>query len=146
MIDAAQYIDIICEVSRDGPDQKTQAMLGRLLPCSIRAAVRGGMPAITYEGPSGHSANIGSARSNASLRLALATGMHYVEHGRTFIVEEPGSRPEPQRQLTLVDEALRAAGENGVGAVVTAQSDFLVRKALSLVSSGHLDKSDMGPY
>ena len=143
---AAQCIDIIGGVLEDGLDQKAQATFGRLFPGSIRVAERRGMPAIIYEDPSGHGAGIESAGSGVGSLLALAAGMHRVERGGTFIVEDPESRLEPQRQLAVVDEMLRAADENGIGVVVATQSDFLVQKVLSLVSSGRLDRSDLGLY
>lgn len=144
--DTTQYIEIIGEVLKDGLDPKAQATFGRLFPGSIQVGERWGLPVITYEDPSGHSADIGSAGSGVASLLALVAGMHHVEQGGTFIVEEPESHLEPQRQLALVDEVLRAADENGIGVVVTTQSDFLVQKVLSLVSSGRLDQSDLGLY
>lgn len=144
--DTTQYIDIMCEVLKDGLDQKAQATLGRLFPGSIQVAERWGLPVITYEDPSGHSAEIGSAGSGVGSLLALVAGMHRVGRGGTFILEEPESHLEPQRQLALVDEVLRTADENGIGVVITTQSDFLVQKVLSLVSSGRLDQSDLGLY
>ena len=142
----AQHIGIMGGVLRDGLDQKAQATFGRLLPGSIRVEERRGVPAIAYKDPSGHSAEIGSAGSGVASLLALAAGMHRVERGGTLIVEEPESHLEPQRQLALVDELLCAADGNGIGVVVVTQSDFLVQKVLSLVSSGRLDRSDLGLY
>lgn len=52
-IDAAEYVDIVCEAPRNGLEQKALAILGRRLPGSIKVAARGGMLAITYEDPSG---------------------------------------------------------------------------------------------
>ena len=144
--DLGQCAGIMAKVLSDELDQKAQATLGRLLPGSIRVAERRGVPTIAYEDPSGHSAEIGSAGSGVRSLLAIAAGMHRVERGGTFIVEEPGFHLEPQRQLALVDELLCAANEGGIGVVVTTQSDFLVQKVLSLVSSGRLDRSDLGLY
>ena len=144
--DTAQYMEIMAKVLTGGLDKKAQATLGRLLPGSIKVTERLGAPSISYEDTSGHTSEIGSAGSGVSSLLALAAGIHCVEPGGTIIIEEPGSHLEPQRQLALVDEILRAVNENGIGAVITTQSDFLVQKILSLVSSGRLDPSDLGMY
>lgn len=146
MGDLEQYVGIVMEVLEGGLDEKAQGMLGRLLPGSIQVEKRLGMPVITYADPSGHRDEIGHAGSGASSLLALAVGMHRVGPGGTFIVEEPESHLEPQMQLAVIDEMLRAADENGIGMVATTRSDFLVQKVLSLVSSGRLDRSDLGLY
>ena len=146
MGDLAQYVGIVMEVLEGGLDEKAQGTFGRLFPGSIQVEERLGMPVITYADPSGHRAEIGYAGSGVSSLLALAAGMHRVGPGGTFIVEEPESHLEPQMQLAVIDEILRAADENEIGVVVTTQSDFLVQKVLSLVSSGRLDRSDLGLY
>lgn len=141
-----QYVGIVMEVLEGGLDEKAQGTLGRLLPGSIQVEERLGMPVVTYADPSGHRAEIGHAGSGAGSLLALAAGMHRVGPGGTFIVEEPESHLEPQAQLAVIDEMLRAADENKIGVVITTQSDFLVQKVLSLVSSGRMDRSDLGLY
>ena len=141
-----QYVGIVMEVLEGGLDEKAQGTLGRLLPGSIQVEERLGMPVVTYADPSGHRAEIGHAGSGAGSLLALAAGVHRVGPGGTFIVEEPESHLEPQAQLAVIDEMLRAAGENKIGVVITTQSDFLVQKVLSLVSSGRMDRSDLGLY
>ena len=144
--DAAQHVEIMASVLSGGLDKKAQATLARLLPGSIKVIERLGMPTIAYEDPSGHAAEIGSAGSGVASLLVLAAAIHRIGPGGTLIVEEPESHLEPQRQLALVDEILRATDENGIGAVIATQSDFLVQKVLSLVSSGRLDPSDLGMY
>ena len=146
MGDLAQCVGILMEVLEGGLDEGAQGAFGRLSQGSIRVEKRLGVPAITYADPSGHSAEIGHAGSGVGSLLALAAGMHRVGPGGTFIVEEPESCLDPQVQLSVIDEMLRAADENGIGVVATTQSDFLVQKVLSLVSSGRLDRSDLGLY
>ena len=144
--DTAQHIEIMGTILANGLDKKAQATFDRLFPGSIKVTKHVGTPSVSYEDPSGHASEIGSAGSGVSSLLALAAGIHCIEPGGTLIVEEPESHLEPQRQLTLVDEILRASDENGIGVVITTQSDFLVQKMLSLVSSGRLDPSDLGLY
>lgn len=144
--DLEQCVGIMMEVLEGGLDEKAQGALGRLLSGSIQVETRLGMPVVTYADPSGHRAEIGHAGSGAGSLLALAAGLHRVGQGGTFIVEDPESHLEPQAQLAVIDEMLRAADENGIGVVITTQSDFLVQKVLSLVSSGRLGRSDLGLY
>ena len=144
--DLPSYVEAVIETMKSGLDEKAAETFSRLFPGSIRVMGSSGVPSIAYDDPSGHRAEIEHAGSGVISLLPLVAGIHRIEAGGVCVLEEPESHLEPQRQLVLMDEILRIANENGIGVVVTTQSDFLVQKILSLVSSGRLGQSDVGLY
>lgn len=144
--DLTRYIGPVLETMVNGLTKESQETFSKLFPGSINIMERSGAPLITYDDPSGHQAEITSVGSGVVSLLPIVAGIHRVEAEGTCVIEEPESHLEPQKQLVLMDEILRIANEKRVSMVVTTQSDFLVQKVLSLVSSGSLDRSDLGLY
>lgn len=144
--DPARYMGPVLETMANGLTEEAQETFSRLFPGSIGVMERPGAPLVTYDDPSGHRAGIESVGSGVASVLPIVAGIHRVEAEGTCVIEEPEFHLEPQRQLVLVDEILRVANKRRVSMVVTTQSDFLVQKVLSLVSSGRLDRSDLGLY
>ena len=134
------------EAEAGGLDERAQETLSRLFPDSINAAGRPGPPLAARSDPHSRLSWIESAGSGVASLLPVVAGIHRVKKGGTCVIEEPGSHLEPQRQLILMDEILRIANEGRIGVVITTQSDFLVQKVLSLVSSGRLGQSELGLY
>lgn len=144
--DLPSYVETVIETMKSGLDEKATETFSRLFPGSITAMGRSGVPFVAYGDPSGHRAAIEHAGSGVISLLPLVAGIHRIEAGGVCVLEDPESHLEPRRQLALMDEILRIANENRIGVVVTTQSDFLVQKILSLVSSGRLGQSDVGLY
>lgn len=144
--DLSCYAWTVLDAMKGGLGDGAWETFSRLFPGTAGAAGSSGAPPAAGGGPAGRLAWIEPAGAGAASLLPVAAGIHRVEAGGACVVEGPELHLDPQRQLGIVDEMLRVAGERRISVVVTTQSDFLVQKVLSLVSSGRLDRSDLGLY
>ena len=141
-----QFHDILFDSVAGDPTRRGSRMVSGVFGGTVGRAKTAVMPITTYRNQAGFTVEITSAAAGILSSFPIAECASRVQEGGMLIVEEPEAHLEPKRQLRLVTELFKIAGERGFSLTLTTHSDYTLDSLLSLVASGQMRPEDLGLY
>ena len=140
------FYDLLLETLATGVEEELQMDFRAILSGGIGIQKREGISSMYYLDPSGFTTEVERAGSGVVASFPILLGLYKVAPKGTLIVEEPEAHLEPSKQMKLLELLVQAATKKNIKLVITTHSDYVVRKALTLVSRGLLSHKDIGLY